>query len=67
MVRSWFVINSYELFISNIDKFLDLSNDENISLFEKYIEEYCENIIPLEEVLKDKPNIKSFKIRKENR
>ena len=61
MVRSWFVINSYELF-SNIDKFLDLSNDENISLFEKYIEEYCENIIPLEEVLKDKPNIKSFKM-----
>lgn len=54
-------MNSYELFMS-IDKFLDLSNDENISLFEKYIEEYCENIIPLEEVLKDKPNIKSFKI-----
>ena len=67
MVRSWFVINSYELFKNNIAKFLELSNDENISLFEKYIEEYSENIIPLEEVLKDKPNIKSFEIRKENR
>lgn len=57
-------MNSYELFIS-IDKFLDLSNDKDISLFEKYIKEYCEDIIPLEEVLKDKPNIKSFEIRKE--
>lgn len=57
-------MNKYELSCI-IDKLLELSNDKDISLFEKYIKEYCEDIIPLEEVLKDKPNIKSFEIRKE--
>lgn len=60
-------MNEYELFLRIVDKLLELSNDKDINLFEKYIEEYCEDIIPLEEALKDKANIKSFEIRKENR